>query len=79
MEHPMDPCHKPTTVNVLALSLVPHSTLLVDAAPASTALGMQDDSLNIPPHTSFDASQSTHANDSEAAVRLTDSTPHSQC
>ena len=79
MEHPMNPCHKPTTANALASSLMPHSALIVDAAPASTALGMQDDSLDIPPHTSFDASPSTHANDSEAAVRLTDSTPHCQC
>lgn len=75
----MDPCHKPTAVDALALSLVPHSTLLVDAAPASTALGMQNDSPDIPLHISFDASQSTHVNDSEAAVQFPDSTPHCQC
>ena len=79
MEHPMDPCHKPTTVNALALSLIPHSTLIVDAAPASTTLRMQDDLLGIPSNTSFDASQSTHVNDSKPAVRFPCSTPHCQC
>ena len=64
----MDPCHKPTTVNALAPSLLPHSALVVDAASSSSALGIQGDSSDIPPHASFDASESIHANDSAAPV-----------
>ena len=73
----MDPFHEPATANTSALSLVPHSALLVDETSASTALGKQDDSFDI--LSSFDASQSTHAHDCTALVCLADSTWRSQC
>lgn len=59
----MDPCHKPSTVNAPALSLVPHSALVVDVTSASTALGKQGDPVDIFSYAPYDNPQSTHAND----------------